>query len=283
MEMLKVARFARDVVLVEGTDARDHLQSQLTQDVMGLSVGDSAWSFLLEPKSEIVALLRITRTGESTVILDTDVGWGDRIRERIDGFLFRMDVSFEQGTWDAIAYRGPGASEVQADAPVVARVTWGDVEGLDVVGPDLPDPAGVPMVDADSFESMRIWAGWPAMGSDISEGTTPAMTGLVGETVSFTKGCYTGQEFVARVHYRDAAPPRRLVQVRFHPCAAVGVGDDLVLDGETVGRVTSVASCQPLALGYVKRGVSMPVDVTCAGCPATVDALPRSVDSASAL
>ncbi|MFO7699230.1 MAG: hypothetical protein R6W79_01305, partial [Acidimicrobiia bacterium] len=94
--------------------------------------------------------------------------------------------------------------------------------------------------------------------------------------------CYTGQEFVARVHYRDAAPPRRLVQVRFHPCAAVGIGDDLVLDGETVGEVTSVASCQPLALGYLKRGVPTPADVTCAGCPATVDILPRAIDTAPA-
>ena len=274
METLKAARLRRDVVLVDGADAREYLQSQLTQDIVALDIGESAWSFLLQPKAQIVALVRATRASDTAIVLDTEPGWGERIRERIDGFLFRMDVRFTTATWDAIAYRGPGAGHVSATAPVVAQVHWARVEGLDVVGPDLDDPIGVPMVEPASYESLRIWAGWPAMGADIDDATTPAMTGLVSDTVSFTKGCYTGQEFVARVHYRDAAPPRRLVQVAFHPCAAVAPGDDLIVDGESVGHLTSVADCQPFALAYLERKIDVPAEVTCGGCPATVDGLP---------
>jgi len=281
METLKAARLRRDVVLVDGADAREYLQSQLTQDIVALDVGESAWSFLLEPKAQIVALVRATRTSDTAIVLDTDPGWGERIRERIDGFLFRMDVTFATATWDAVAYRGPGAAHVVATAPVVAPVHWAQVEGLDVVGPDLADPVDVPLVEPSSYESLRIWAGWPAMGTDIDDAATPAMTGLVSETVSFTKGCYTGQEFVARVHYRDAAPPRRLVQVAFHPCAKVASGDELVVDGQSVGHVTSVADCQPFALAYLDRKIEVPAEITCGGCPATAEALPARQDASS--
>jgi tRNA-modifying protein YgfZ len=270
METLKAAPIERDVVVAHGPDARDYLQTQLTQDVVELDVGEATWSFLLEPKSEIVALLRVTRSAEDTLLLDTEVGWGERIRERIDGFLFRTDVEFTSERWPGVAYRGPGARSVAAHSPIVAPVRWRDIEGLDVVGPGVEPIDGVEVVDEKSYGSLRVWAGWPIMGADIDETTTPAMTGLVDQTVSFTKGCYTGQEFVARVHYRRADPPRRLVQVRFHPCAQVTPGDDIVAGGTVVGTVTSVAQCQPFALGYVKRSVDLPAEVTCGNCPATV-------------
>lgn len=277
METMKAARLRRDVVTVRGADAGEHLQSQLTQDVMALGVGDSAWSFLLDPKASIIALLRITRVDDATYLLDTEEGWGAAMRSAIDGFLFRMDVSFDSVTWDHVAVRGPGAGTVSVGAPIEARVQWGDVTGVDLIGPDLPDIPGATPASVESYDSLRIWAGWPAMGKEIVEKTTPAMTGLVSQTISFTKGCYPGQEFVARVHYREASPPRRIVHVRFHPCAEVLAGADLILDGEPVGTITSVADCQPFALASLKRGVATPVDVSVVGCPATADELPTVV------
>jgi folate-binding protein YgfZ len=274
MEMVRAARLRRDVLAVDGADARGHLQSQLTQDVEALEVGESAWSFLLDPKASIIALLRITRTSETSFLLDTDPGYGDAVRSAIDGFLFRMDVSFASHTWDHLAVRGPGSSSVDVDAPIRAHVSWGDVEGVDLIGSDLPDPDGVPLVSEDAYDSLRIWAGWPRMGKEIVAKTTPAMTGIVDQAVSFTKGCYPGQEFVARVHYRDAAPPWRIVHVEFHPCAKVVDDMELLLDGEPVGSITSAASCQPFALARLKRGVEVPAAVTVGGCPATVDAVP---------
>lgn len=277
METLKATLIERDVVVARGSDAREYLQTQLTQDVVELAVGDSAWSFLLEPKSQIVALVRVTRTEDDVLVLDTDPGWGERVRERIDGFLFRTDVTFSIERWRGVAYRGPGARSVEADAPIVAPVRWGDEEGLDVVGPDVAVIEGVDVVDAKTYHTWRVWAGWPSMADDIDATTTPAMTGLVDQTVSFTKGCYTGQELVARTHYRNASPPRRLVKVQFHPCASITAGQDLMLDGVAVGTVTSVAECQPVAIGYLKRAVDVPVDLTCGGCPATAVAIARPV------
>jgi folate-binding protein YgfZ len=278
MDTMKAARIARDVVVARGADAREYLQTQLTQDVVSLEVGQSAWSFLLEPKSEIVALLRVTRIEDDALVLDTDRGWGEAVRQRVDGFLFRTKVTFEASTWGGYAVRGPGALALTAHAPIEASVRWGPIDGVDLIGPDVEIPDGIEVVDEASYDSLRIWAGWPAMGSDIDAKATPAMTGLVERTVSFTKGCYTGQEFVARVHYREAAPPRRLVQLGFHPSAMVAAGDEIVLGGEPVGWVTSVAPCQPLGLGYVKRGVDIPGEATCSGRPLCFGESPASMN-----
>nr|MDJ0792566.1 hypothetical protein [Acidimicrobiia bacterium] len=98
--------------------------------------------------------------------------------------------------------------------------------------------------------------------------------GIVPHTVSFSKGCYTGQEMVARVHYRQATPPRRLVQVGFHPCAKPASGDRIVVDGDDVGWLTSVSTHQPLALGYLVRAVESPTEGTLGETPICVGNLP---------
>jgi len=200
----------RDGVIVSGADAGDYLQTQLTQDVIALDVGASAWSFLLTPKSEIIALMRVTRSEANEYTLDVEAGWGDTVRQTIDEFLGRMDVSFEQAT---------------------LRFTEED-------------------------ERARIVAGWPRMGKEIDGTVTPAMTGIVAETVAFDKGCYTGQEFVARVHYRGAEPPKRLVRITFDDASVVTEGDAIAIGGAEAGIVTSAGS--GVALGYVKRGIEMP-------------------------
>lgn len=199
-----------DRVIVSGEDAGEYLQTQLTQDVLSLAVEDSAWSFLLTPKSEIVALMRVTRSAELEYTLEMESGSGDTVRQTIDEFLGRMDVSFEQRTVEA------------------------DVES----------------------EQDRIARGWPRMGSEIDGSVTPAMTGIVSHAVAFEKGCYPGQEFVARVHYRDVAPPKRLVHIVFNDEEQLSAGAQVAIGGDGVGTVTSVA--RGVALGYLKRGVGTP-------------------------
>lgn len=276
MEKVAATPIERDVVIARGDDAQDHLNSQLTQDIASLEVGESAWSFLCDPKSEIIALLRVTRTEPTVFAMDTEVGFGSRILERIDGFLFRMDVSFEAGVWSGVAWRGPGASEIESDAAVQMRAPWPGIDGLDEIGPSAAVPDDAERLAEDELDALRIWLGWPSM-ADIGEGTTPAMTGIVSHTVSFTKGCYTGQEFIARVHYREAKPPRRLVQVGFHPCAKPTPGTPIVLDGEDVGSLTTVSAYQPVALGYLKRSVDAPGEATCADTPACIGVLPATL------
>ena len=274
MEKLAAAPMRRDVLLATGADAGEYLNSQFTQDVPSLSTGESAWSFLLQPKGEIVALVRVTKLDDDRYALDMDPGLGAAVRERIDGFLFRMDVQFESDTWDGLAIRGPGASTISSQAAVAMKMPWPGVDGLDLVGPQVPD-LEIEDLTANELEALRIRLGWPSM-DDFDEKTTPAMTGIVPHTVSFSKGCYTGQEVVARVHYRKATPPRRLVQVGFHPCSRPDPGDRIVVEGEDVGWLTTVSSHQPLALGYLQRSVESPVDGSLDDAPVCIGDLPAA-------
>lgn len=234
-------------------------------------VGQSVWSFLLKPKSEIVALFRVTRSGENEYTLDMDIGWGDVVRQAIDEFLFRMEVDFEQDTWPGIAWRGgvpdsPGGT-IQASVPREAT------QGIDEIGPDVRLPDGVDVLTPAELDHIRVASGWPAMGTEIDESVTPAMTGLIDEAVAFEKGCYTGQEFVARVHYRGAEPPRRLVRIDFDAELSIAPGAVIMVDGEDAGYITSVA--RGVALGYLKRGYETPMPGVVADVAVRLDATPR--------
>ena len=251
----------RDIVIVRGADAGDYLQTQLSQDILGSEVGESRWSFLLTPKSEIVALMRVIRSEAEEFILDMDPGWGDKVRGIIDEFLFRMDITFEQAVWPGIAWRG-GIPE-SVDAPIVADTPWSGVLGIDVIGPDVQIPEGIEILSEVELERMRIASGWPSMGTEIGTAITPAMTGLVHQTVGFEKGCYTGQEFVARVHYRGTDPTKRMIRLTFGETTDVEPGAPIVVAGDEVGEVTSVG--RGVALGYLKRRWSTPSDGLVAG------------------
>jgi len=251
----------RDILLVSGADAFTYLQTQLTQDVVALSSGDSTWSFLLTPKSEIEELVRVTRDGD-IAILDVAVGRGSALRRRLDGLLFRMKVVFEEAVWPGVAWRGSGALEIEVDAPVVAPMPWNSCEAVDVLGPDVAVPPHVLSLSDEELGTLRIEEGWPA-GPEIDGSVTPAMTGIVEHTVSFTKGCYTGQEFVARVHHREVAPPRRLVRLAFADGSLIEAGTDITIDDEVVGAVTSTVMIACRGLGYVKRSVVTPTVGRC--------------------
>jgi folate-binding protein YgfZ len=166
-----------------------------------------------------------------------------------------MDIGFDQAIWPGIAWRGAVPDAV--DAPISAETPWDGILGIDVVGPDVQLPDGVVLLDSAGLEQLRIASGWPAMGSEIDGTVTPAMTGLVAETIGFEKGCYTGQEFVARVHYRGTDPPRRLIRLTFDEDVVVESGAAIVVSGEDVGHVTSAG--RGVALGYLKRGIETPL------------------------
>ncbi len=253
----------RDILLVSGADAFRYLQTQLTQDIVALEPGDSTWSFILTPKSEIEELVRVTRHGD-VAVLDVAVGRGPALRGRLDGLLFRMEVVFEEETWQGVAWRGDGAREVEVDAPVVAALPWDSVDAADVLGPEPGAPTQIPSLSIEELEALRIEAGWPAE-PEIDGLATPAMTGIVEDTVSFTKGCYTGQEFVARVQSRGATPPRRLVRVLFTAGEQVAPGTEFMIDGELVGTITSSVPSAGVGLGYLKRSIVAPVDAVCGG------------------
>ena len=151
-DTLSATPIQRDVVVVSGADATDYLQTQLTQDIVGLEPGESAWSFMLNPKSVIEAMVRVTRNHAGGVILDVEPGHGASIRKQLDQFLSRLDVSFAEEFWSGVAWRGSGASGVAADAPIVALYPWITSEAVDVVGPDVHVPDGAYSLSDEDLE-----------------------------------------------------------------------------------------------------------------------------------
>ncbi|HLT69159.1 MAG TPA: glycine cleavage T C-terminal barrel domain-containing protein [Acidimicrobiales bacterium] len=259
---LGAAELPRDVLRVAGPEAVDYLQGQLSQDVAGLAAGASAWSFLLQPTGKVDAWLRVTRTGDDAFVLDVDAGYGEAVVARLRRFLLRTKAEVDMLPWRAVALRGPGADRVDGLAGLVVA-TWPGVAGVDVLGEDAAVPAGVERATAADLASLRVRAGIPAMGAELSEATIPAEAGrhVVDASVSFTKGCYTGQELVARIDSRGGNVPRRVRGLVLPDTAGVAPGAAVVVDGDEVGRVTSVAPAPgggAVALALVKRAVEPP-------------------------
>ena len=194
-------------MVIEGPDAATYLQSQASQDLRGMAVGDERWTFFLQPTGKVDVLARVTMTGEETFRLDTDPGFGETLESRLNRFKIRVK------------------------ATVSAK----------------PDEAGSTGPDEDE----RIAAAWPKMGAEIVPGETiPAETGLTDVAISYTKGCYPGQELVERMDSRGSTAPRHLSVLPRRDNDIPGTS--IVHDGASVGTVTSVGTTHVLA--YVKRG-----------------------------
>jgi folate-binding protein YgfZ len=206
------------VITVDGPDAVTFLQGQLSQDIAALPVGASSWTLLLQPQGKVQSWLGVRRESDDRVLLDVDAGFGDPVVERLSRFLIRTKATIEV-----------------TDRSVAL------------------DPTSVTTSEAD-----RIRAGVPAMGAELDERTIPAEVGqwFVDASVSFTKGCYTGQELVARVDSRGSNVPRHLRVLTVEDGAEVPVGAEVLSGDAVVGQVTSSAT--GVALAYVKRSVEPP-------------------------
>jgi folate-binding protein YgfZ len=279
----------RDVIVVSGPDAVEFLQGQLSQDVAGLAVGASAPSLLLQPQGKIDAWTRVTRVADDCVWLDLDAGYGEAAQARLRRFKLRVDCELAGATVVMVAIRGPAAGEGPAglgmEVPpelLVLDAAWPSVAGFDLLAAPDVGSSGVEAVVAglgersdvvvgteDELEALRVRVGVPAMGRELDEGTIPAAAGIVDTSVDFTKGCYVGQELVARVDSRGSNTPTRLYGLRFDGVDGAGStgsrdpspGDSVVVDGVEVGRVTSYAPVTgegPVGLAYIKRGTAVP-------------------------
>lgn len=221
---MQASAVERDVLQVTGPDAESFLQGQLSQDVSAIVVGASAWSFLLQPQGKVDALVRVTRFDGDRWLLDVDAGYGEAVQARLERFKLRVKAQIESVTWSSVA---------------------------EVVGPDLEPP------DGTDYHRFRIESGWPSMGAELTERTIPAETGIVDRTVSFTKGCFTGQELVARIDSRGGHVPRHLRGIRLHAPGAP-VGAEVHVGDKVVGTLTSVAG--DVALAYISRDIEPPAD-----------------------
>jgi folate-binding protein YgfZ len=159
---------------------------------------------------------------------------------------------------------------------------WPGLAGVDLIGTDPALPPDVPECGLDAYEAVRIEAGVPVMGREVTDRTIPAELGILERAVSFTKGCFTGQELVARMDARGGQAPRQLRGVVVGTNLIPPVGARLLLDGREVGTLTSVSESlerrAPIALANVSRAVEPPADVVVTWdggeVPARVETLP---------
>jgi folate-binding protein YgfZ len=255
----------RDVLRVAGADAATFLQGQLSQDLdtLPVRIGSSADALLLQPAGKVDALVRVSRWTEGALLLDVDAGWGEAVEARLRRFLLRMDVTIERLGWRCLALRGPRAHEVDPGALALAA-DWPGWPGVDLLGDPPPVPEGVPPATADDYEAARIEAGVPRMGAELDERTIPGEAGVVERSVSFTKGCFVGQELVARIDSRGGNVPRHLRGLVLEGDEVPPVGAAVVAGDREVGRVTSAARSPargPVALAYLGRAVEVPATV----------------------
>ncbi len=269
-----------------GPDAAEYLQGQCSQDVTALAPGELADSLLLAPDGKLVALVRVERLADDQFIVDVAGGFGARVRERLERFKLRSKLDLDPLDWSCVALRGDGVAQalgldagagravVERDGTRVLPVAWNGTVGVDLVGPDPTGavPESARWCGTESWDALRVEAGIPEMGRELDERTIAAEADLLERTVSFTKGCYTGQELVARLDARGNRVARHLGGV------VVGPGPDLdpatlvgapLYTGDAdkeVGRCTSAAWCPGLgavaALGYLHRSVEVPGPVT---------------------
>jgi folate-binding protein YgfZ len=241
-----VAHRPRAFVRVAGPDAADYLQRMVSNDVAVLETGSSCDALLLTPKARVVAPLRIVRRAPDDFLLLTEPGLGEVVREHLvrTRFAAKADIELEEHTSTLVFGGGAdGISNTDYGEPAV-EVLDADVE---------------PTLDEAALEAMRIEAGTPAWGREVDERVLPAEAGLVERAVSLTKGCYPGQEPIARLHYRGHAN-RGLRVLRVEGEELPEADAELAYEGRTVGRVTSAARSDGavVALAYVR--VEVPAD-----------------------
>jgi tRNA-modifying protein YgfZ len=212
----------RDFLRVSGPDAEDFLQRMVSNDVAANGECDA---LLLTPKARIIAPLRIVRRATEDFLLLTEPGLGDIVRAQLQRSRFAAKVEIERE----------------------AHQSWLVLGGKEVLD---ERPAGDEAGEGE-LERWRIEAGIPRWGAELDDRVLPAEAGLETTHISFTKGCYPGQEPIARQHHRGKVNRRlRILEVE----GEAAPGDELRLDEKVVGRITSAVP--GVALAYVRTEVA---------------------------
>ena len=218
----------------------------VSNDVEALRPGEACQALLLTAKARLIAPLIVLRRGTGDFLLLTEPSLGDRVVKELVRFRFAAKCSIEPEAHSSTVVLGdpPPGSIPTPDYGVPAY------ELLDA------DPACSEVLATEDLERLRILAGTPAWGHELDDRVLPAEAGLEEHAISFTKGCYPGQEPVARLHYRGH-PNRGLRVLALEGSDLPAYDAELTLDGKVVGRITSAATDEGrvLALAYVRREV----------------------------
>lgn len=270
---------------LSGKDPAGMLNAILTNDVPK-EENRGVYAMLLNPKGRILTDLRILKHGED-IITTTESAGAAAAKETLGRYapfsrVKLEDLSSTAETWSVLGLYGPEAESLlggpdlaehettevafEGESVLVVGVA-APVPGYDLIGPSgvvsaardhLVDRGATP-ADYNSYETARIEAGVPRYGADITLDNFPGETGLLDRAVNFGKGCYPGQETVARMHYRGH-PNKTLHRLVLEGSVAER-GADIIQNGKAVGKITSVAPLpldgKTLALGYLSRNADL--------------------------
>jgi tRNA-modifying protein YgfZ len=279
-----------------GADALAYLHAVCSQHTADLRPGDATEALLLSPKGRIEFAFRLA-VHDGGVLLDAAAAAAPALAERLARFVFRHDVTVAAPASGAVSLLGPGAGDALAAAGLPAPppgrraavspslAAHHAAVGVDLVGPAAPTAlrrlgqSGVAVAPTEVWELLRVERGLPAAGRELTDDVLAEEAGLLGSHVHLDKGCYPGQETVAKVHHLGQVQ-RRLAGLRF-----LEDGDDLPApgtelvtdDGRRAGQLRSVVrhpELGPIGLAYVRRVVEPGGQVLAAGHPATVVDLP---------
>jgi folate-binding protein YgfZ len=266
---------ARGKLLVKGSEAAEFLQGQLTNDVEALAVGEGCYAALLDRKGHMQADMRVLRLGEVEIWIDTEPAALAAVRRHLEMYKIgrEVEVADDTAARAIVSLIGPRSAELASSPPLsehdsertaiegIDSLAVGTAFGVDLIaaGEDRERliaalaAAGAPEVGPEAVEILRVETGTPRFGAEMDAATMPAEAGIVERAVSFTKGCYIGQETVARLHYKGK-PNRHLRGLRLSAPASPGAA--LRLGEKEVGKVgsSSVSPVHgPIALAIVRR------------------------------
>jgi folate-binding protein YgfZ len=280
-----VDRSERGKLLVTGPEAAEYLQGQLTNDTEAIEPGEGIYAALLDRKGHMQADMRVLRPGEGPDLwLDLEREGLEAARRHLGMYKIGRDVDVVDATAERaiLSLIGPRAVEIAGSAPLPENsceaatiggakcLAVGTASGIDVFVPDAERErvhdallaAGAVEVSPEAAEILRIEAGRPRFGAEMGTETMPAEAGIVEQAVSFTKGCYIGQETVARLHYKGK-PNRHLRGLRLSSPAQPGA--PLLLGEKEVGTLGSAAvspAFGPIGLAILRREAEPGATVT---------------------
>jgi folate-binding protein YgfZ len=237
----RVAARPRDYVRVAGPDAADFLQRMVSNDIEHAPCR----AMLLTPKARLIATILVVRRAGDDFLLLTEPGLGDAVSSTLLRARFAAKVEIEP----------------EQHASVVALGEEGEIpnDELGEPGAELIDSDLEPTLSADEVERLRIEAARPAWGKELDDSILPAEAGLDDTHVSFTKGCYPGQEPIARLRHRGKVNR----SLRALDVEAAQPGEEIHYGEKVVGRVTSAVGDR--ALGYVRVEVPAGAEVSVGG------------------
>ena len=280
-----IDRSSQGTIALTGGDRASFLHALLTNDIAGLAKGRGVYAAYLTPQGRMISDMRVIETG-SRMLLCVERDVAAPLATRLDTLIFSEDVQVKDATGElaALSLYGPSAARMiqratgmsvadlanQYDNVTSESVSVVRDDGLGVPGFDMYVPkgdddilaklteAGAVAAGEETAETLRIEAGRPRFGIDMNTDTIPLEAGLEDRAISFTKGCYVGQEVIIRVMHRGhGRVARRLVMIALPGGSVPARGDKIHLGDRVVGEITSATASpklgSPLALGYVQR------------------------------